>query len=92
MNWTVLTLPTFLKQLARLPTRIRQRAEAFVFETLPTAGNPYELHPVEKLEGYDEYYKARFGKYRLGRKIDKKRREIIACCILHRNEIYGHFP
>jgi mRNA interferase RelE/StbE len=92
MNWTVLILPAFVKQLATLPKGVRSRAETFVFETLPQANNPYGVHGIEKLEGYKEYYKARFGQYRLGLKIDKNRREVTVCCIFHRREIYRHFP
>ena len=61
MNWTVLTTPVFMKQLVRLPKGVRRRVEVFVFEVLPRAENPYGVHGLLKLEGYDEHYKARFG-------------------------------
>lgn len=77
MNWTVLLLPTFLKELARLPKRIREQVEE---------------RNVQKLKGHQVYYKARFGDYRVGLLIDKKDREVRVCRVLHRRDIYRRFP
>jgi mRNA interferase RelE/StbE len=68
MNWTVFTRKSFLKDLASLPAKVRGRVEAFVFDVLPAADDPFQLGKLEKLEGHQDYYKVRFGSYRLGYK------------------------
>ena len=92
MNWTVVALPTFLKDLANLPQRIREMVEEFAFQVLPTTDNPYSLPQIEKLKGYREYYRARFGAYRVGLQINKQSREIKLYCARHRRDIYRRFP
>jgi mRNA interferase RelE/StbE len=92
MNWIVLTMPAFLKQLARLQKSTRRRVESFVFNELPSAENPYAIQGVEKLTGHKQFYKVRFGSYRLGLRIDKDNRQVIVHCVLHRRDIYRHFP
>jgi mRNA interferase RelE/StbE len=92
MKWIILPLPTFLKDLADLPRRIREEVEEFAFEILPNTDNPYALPQIEKLKGYRDYYKARFGSYRVGLRIIKQSREIKLYRVRHRRDIYRHFP
>jgi mRNA interferase RelE/StbE len=92
MSWQVAYKPTFLKELAQLPPKLRRRVEAFAFEEMPKASNPYALAGVTKLRGYREYYKISFEEYRVGLRIDKKTKLIEFCRILHRREIYRYFP
>ncbi len=92
MSWNVLYKPTFLKDLAHLPPTIRSKVEEFVFQDLPQASNPYAEKGVEKLTGFRDYYKVRFGDYRLGLHIDKKTKTVECCRILHRKDLYRHFP
>ena len=54
--------------------------------------NPFETGKVEKLKGYEEFYKVRFGSYRLGLKIDQKNRVIEFRRVRHRQDIYRKFP
>jgi len=54
--------------------------------------NPFEAGKVEKLKGYDEFYKVRFGSYRLGIRIDQKNRVIEFRRVRHRQDIYRKFP
>jgi mRNA interferase RelE/StbE len=56
----------FLKQLAAIPSDIRSKIESFVFEELVSTLSIYEMGKVEKMKGYDGFYKVRFGNYRLG--------------------------
>ena len=56
----------FLKQLASVPGDNRSKIESFVFEELVSASSIYEMGKVEKMKGYDGFYKVRFGNYRLG--------------------------
>lgn len=80
----------FLKQLAAVPSDIRLKIESFVFEELVSTSSIYEMGKVEKMKGYDGFYKVRFGNYRLGLVIEN---EIVAVkIVMHRREIYKFFP
>lgn len=92
MNWTVRVFKTFAKDLADLPPDIRTAIERFISQTLPAADNPFALSRVEKLKGFKEYYKARFGEYRVGLRIIKESRTIELRRAGHRRDFYRHFP
>jgi mRNA-degrading endonuclease RelE of RelBE toxin-antitoxin system len=47
---------------------------------------------VERLIGFREYYKIRIGNYRTGLRIDSEEKVIEFCRVLHRKDIYRHFP
>ncbi len=80
----------FLKQLATVPSDIRSKIENFVFEELLSASSIYEMGKIEKMKGYEDFYKVRFGNYRLGLVIEN---EIITVkTVMHRREIYKFFP
>jgi mRNA interferase RelE/StbE len=81
---------SFLKQLAVLPKDVRQRIETFVFEELPKIQTISEIGKIEKMQGYEGYYKIRFGSYRVGLEVDNQ--EIIVQIVMHRREIYRFFP
>jgi len=81
----------FLKQLADLPTEIRVKIEEFVFVVLPACRCLADVGVVEKMQGYDGYYKARFGSYRLGMKLEADGTLVIQL-VMHRREIYRFFP
>ncbi len=92
MIWTVFAVRSFLKDLAKLPKAIRLVVERFAFEDLPATENPYAHPKVEKLKGYKDFYKARFGDYRVGMRLIKDSRVVELWCVKHRKEIYRHFP
>lgn len=62
----------FLKQIAAVPSDIRSKIESFVFEELVSTSSIYEMGKVEKMKGYDGFYKVRFGNYRLGLVIENE--------------------
>jgi mRNA interferase RelE/StbE len=92
MSWNVSALPTFLKELARLPQPTRKQVEKFAFDVLPAAADPLSIGKIEKLTGHRNYYKIRFGDYRVGLQIDRRAREVRLCRVLHRRDIYRRFP
>lgn len=92
MSWQVAYKPTFLRELARLPAKLRAPVEVFAFEELPSAINPYAVRGVEKLKGYRDLYKARFGEYRVGIRLNKRSKVIEFCRVLHRRDLYRYFP
>ena len=80
----------FLKQLSIIPVSTRIRIEQFVFEELPSITQIETTGKIEKMKGYDGYYKVRFGDYRVGmRKEDDSLTLKIA---MHRKDIYKYFP
>lgn len=80
----------FLKELSKLPDEYAQTIEEFVFDTFPTYDNLSEIGKVEKMTGYKNYFKIRFGDYRVG--IKKENDTIIIETVKHRREIYKYFP
>lgn len=69
MTWRVKYTKTFLKELAKLPKNPQQQIEEFVFGEA-VKENPFATRKLEKLAGYDTYYKARFGSYRVGLRLN----------------------
>lgn len=80
----------FLKQLACIPSVTRTRIESFIFEELPCAISIAETGKFEKMQGYDIYYKIRFGSYRIGIKIEHEVLNVET--VMDRKEIYKFFP
>ena len=56
----------FLKELALIPSESRTHVEKFIFEILPQIKNVYESDKIESMKGYKDYFKIRFGNYRVG--------------------------
>jgi mRNA interferase RelE/StbE len=92
MKWTVEIGRDFLKDLSKLPSKTRKRVEDLAFSVLPEADNPVDLGKIEKLKGFTDFYKVRYGDYRVGLKIDKSKRAIVVLRVLHRRDIYRQFP
>ncbi len=91
MTWKVEYTKTFLKELARLPQEVRERAETVVFHELPTR-DPFQVGYVEQMKGYRDKYKIRIGNYRIGITIEKQNQLIICQRVAHRKDIYRVFP
>lgn len=82
---------TFLKDLAKvIPVKRRLQIEKFVFEDLPILPSIENAGNIEKMSGYKNHYKARFGDYRVG--IFKNNNTIELQRVLNRKEIYKFFP
>ena len=80
----------FLKELALIPSESRIPIEKFIFEIFPQFNNIYECNRIVPMKGYKDYFKIRFGNYRVG--IKKEGDFIIVKRVLHRKEIYKYFP
>ena len=80
----------FLKQLTDVPDDIRSKIESFVFDELVLASSIYEMGKVEKMKGYDGFYKVRFSSFRLGLVVENQ--IITVKTVMHRKEIYKFFP
>jgi mRNA interferase RelE/StbE len=82
---------TFLKDLAKVtPIKRRQQIEKFVFEDLHLLSFIENSGNIEKMTGYKNHYKVRFGDYRVG--LLKNNNTIELQRVLNRKEIYKFFP
>jgi mRNA interferase RelE/StbE len=79
----------FLKDLAAIPAKQRLEMENFVYEELPSAKSIGDLHKFEKMKGYANCYKARFGPYRIGIILDGNNIELKR--VMDRKNIYKFF-
>lgn len=80
----------FLKDLASIPSKSRTKIENLVFDDSFSDSSSLAFKKLEKLKGYNTYYKIRVGDYRIGIKIEN---EILSFeRLLHRKEIYKFFP
>ncbi len=91
MKWRTRFTKTFYKELARIPAPYRLQVEEFVFGDAVQI-NPFDTGKFEKLKGYHDYYKIRFGVYRVGVRIDSKDNLIEFRRVRHRRDIYQKFP
>ncbi|TVL99980.1 MAG: plasmid stabilization protein [Candidatus Brocadia sp. WS118] len=89
--WKVEYTKRFLKELVKLPKEIQTRAEEIVFNELPSF-NPFELGYIQRMTGYPDKYKIRFGNYRIGITIDKDKQIVVCQRVAHRKDIYKIFP
>jgi mRNA interferase RelE/StbE len=80
----------FLKELAKVPPKLRIKIEEFVFTKATKLNTIEEAKIIEKMTGYSSYYKIRFGDYRVGLKYKDK--AIVFERVLHRKDIYKYFP
>jgi mRNA interferase RelE/StbE len=79
-----------LKELAEIPSQVRRVIEAFVFEEVLSLDYISQSKRIEKLKGYPDYFKARFGSYRVGMK--REGDILVFERVLHRKDIYRYFP
>lgn len=86
MTWRVRHTRTFYKELARLPAEVRRGVEEVAFGEAITE-DPFLGGRVQKLEGYQEYYKMRFGSYRVGLRIDFEEMVVEFRRVRHRKDI-----
>ncbi|PPT07235.1 RelE/StbE replicon stabilization toxin [Geitlerinema sp. FC II] len=89
--WKVEYKKRFLKELAALPSKTRERVEVIVFQELK-AENPFNLGLLQKMQGYSDKYKIRVGDYRIGISCDRSNRTLTCQRVAHRREIYRKFP
>jgi len=80
----------FLKDLASVPSNLRGPIERFAFEELPRADSLQSTGKIEKLKGHTNFFKARFGDYRVG--LSMTHDTVTLERVLNRKEIYRKFP
>jgi mRNA interferase RelE/StbE len=91
VTWRSTYTRTFLKDLSKLPKEIREQVEQIAFGEA-IIFDPLLNGRVQKLTGYQSYYKIRFGNYRVGLRLDFAAELIEFQRVMHRREIYRKFP
>ncbi len=87
----VIYTKTFLKDLSKVfPDKRRKQIEKFVFVELPGLSSIESAGNIEQMTGFKNYYKVRFGDFRVG--MNKNDDTIEVLRVLNRKEIYKYFP
>ena len=83
---------SFIKDLKKLPKDKKKDIGELCFLVVPEINNLNELkhYSLKKIKGFKNYYRLRIGDYRVGFK--KSKGQIIFMRVLHRKDIYKHFP
>ena len=80
----------FINDLKAIQKKTKERIEDFVFHVVHEVDSLTELKNVKKISGYTNYYRIRFGDYRVG--FEHREAKIVFYRALHRKDIYRHFP
>ena len=81
---------SFLKDLKKLNDKRLAEEIKNLFAIIEKAENLQEIPNVKKLKGYDNFYRIRVGKYRVG--IQYINNQVVFLRILPRKDIYKFFP
>lgn len=86
----ILAEKTFLKDVEKIREKsVLLKLQEFI-ESIRRAETLDEISDVKKIAGSKNYFRMRFGNYRIGFKFQNKEIKLIR--ILHRKEIYRYFP
>ncbi|WP_067052379.1 type II toxin-antitoxin system RelE family toxin [Methanofollis ethanolicus] len=88
---TCLYKKTFLKDLAKIPSPMRGSIEDLVFTDLPASTDLHADFDFKKMRGYQDFYRIRVGKYRIGCRLTATG-TLILYRVKSREEIYSVFP
>ncbi len=86
----ILAEKTFLKDVEKIRVKSVLLKLQEIIESIRRAETLDEISDVKKLTGSKNYFRLRFGNYRIGFKFQNKEIKLIR--ILHRKEIYSYFP
>jgi mRNA interferase RelE/StbE len=86
----ILVNRVFLKELSKIPLKERHKVEILLFKEVENYTSPAQIPNFQKLKGYKNYYKIRFGDYRIGLKMEGD--TLYFERILHRKDIYKFYP
>ncbi|MBI2345575.1 MAG: type II toxin-antitoxin system RelE/ParE family toxin [Deltaproteobacteria bacterium] len=78
--------PSFLKDLAKLPTEVRERCAELIEQII---SDPYDVS-AKKLGGYEHLYRSRLGDYRVVYYINSQARRLLFLLIAHRKDVYRY--
>ncbi|HPS57641.1 MAG TPA: type II toxin-antitoxin system RelE/ParE family toxin [Spirochaetota bacterium] len=80
----------FLKDVEYTPDKkVRQNIEDFI-NSIKNCTSLSDLPGIQKMTGYDNYYRLRIGDYRIGFKLENNTVTLLR--FKHRKDIYSVFP
>lgn len=81
---------TFAKDLKNIREKVLLNRVKDTIDEVKKAENLKEISNLKKLKGFDNFYRIKFGDYRIGFEfVDNK---VIFTRFLHRKDIYRFFP
>ena len=86
----VLFEASFAKDLKRIRDKKLRRRIQHIIAEVKSANTLDDVHNLIKMQGYDTFYRIRFGDYRVG--IEVLDAKVIFVRALHRKDIYRKFP
>lgn len=84
--------PSFLKDLKKLPKKAQTEVKSIVENNIKIADSIVNIKQVKPMSGYKDFYRIRFGNYRIGFYHDKKKSTITLIAVADRRDIYKQFP
>lgn len=81
---------SFEKDLKKLKDRAVLQTVKEIIADVKQAKTIRDIAHVKKLQGYERYYRIRFGRYRIGLEINHDAVIFVRC--LHRKDMYRYFP
>jgi len=82
----------FIKSVKKLKDKELKLTIFAIIQEVKLQDNLINIKSVKKIVGYENYYRIRIGKYRIGIKYDKKENAVIFSNFAHRSKIYNIFP
>ena len=81
---------TFAKDVDKIRDKSVLKKLRVVISTIESTDLVQNIPNLKKIEGYTSFFRVKLGDYRLG--LQMSRKEVVFVRILHRKDIYRHFP
>jgi len=81
---------SFSRDLKRIQNKTLFKQIQDIIQSIETARNIFEIRGIKKLQEKTHYYRIKLGDYRIGLIIEGEKASFVR--VLHRREIYRHFP
>lgn len=81
---------SFRKGIKKVEDKRLKDNIANTIELIENVSNISEIPNIEKIKGYNTYFRIRIGNYRIGVEIEKN--TVSFAAFGHRKDIYKHFP
>jgi mRNA-degrading endonuclease RelE of RelBE toxin-antitoxin system len=84
--------PAFIKDFEFLEPQMKRRVRAICLDDIPSVRSIGDLLKIngKQMVGWKGYYRIRVGEHRIGFRIDEG--TIVFLRVLHRKDMYRHFP
>lgn len=90
MSYEIILKKHAIKDIEILQPSYHKRIVETIFKILPAINNLNQISDCQKIKGYDKFYRIRVGDYRIG--FELRGNQIVIYRIMHRKDIYKHFP